>query len=157
MLLHLPNVILFLNCLLFLILRSLERSLSITRCNFGKLHFNCRGLLNPCSLHRMFYYFLFPGEVVLELSDFCFCLFFGGVCLFLCLIFVVRTKKAMYKEEPVQRLSLVFFIFDWQLYACFLDLTSFANFETDITFSYFNIHKTLIYSVLVGLVGRKVL
>ncbi|KAH0903622.1 hypothetical protein HID58_043125 [Brassica napus] len=30
----------------------------------------------------------------------------------------VRTKKAMYKEEPVQRLSLVFFIFDWQLYAC---------------------------------------
>ncbi|XP_013726627.2 splicing factor U2af large subunit B isoform X3 [Brassica napus] len=35
MLLHLPNVILFLNCLLFLILRSLERSLSITRCNFA--------------------------------------------------------------------------------------------------------------------------
>ncbi|WZY72647.1 hypothetical protein YC2023_004887 [Brassica napus] len=28
-----------------------------------------------------------------------------------------RTKKAMYKEESVQRLSLVFFIFDWQLYA----------------------------------------
>lgn len=69
----------FLNCLLFLILRSLERSLSITRCYFGKLHFNCRGLL-VFALFIEVLLFLFPGELVLELRDFCFLSFFGGLC-----------------------------------------------------------------------------
>uniref|UniRef100_A0A1J3DQ81 Uncharacterized protein n=1 Tax=Noccaea caerulescens TaxID=107243 RepID=A0A1J3DQ81_NOCCA len=98
----------------------------------------------------MSYSFLLHDEVVLELRDF-FVLFFLWWCLFVFVsyLFVVRrlcwvscpTVLTMgrpslalncTKEESVQRLSLVFFIFVWQLYACFLASYKFLQLETDV-------------------------